>query len=235
MRVLPLHPRSYSPRAFTLIELLVVIAIIAILAAILFPVFAQAKESAKKAKCISNLDQLGMAFSMYLNDSDDILPDRRDLKTSLGYKPWTDWPTSDPRGGWAMIVMDPYVKSVGVWSCDSVTGKMDNAVQVLQNTPLGPSRYWFWRFDRPDNPEPLDDFWGKTPEQCVADLDTANIPSLGRPSSVADIELIMDPYFPFNALNIDPALAGLSVHFDGRNRVFMDGHVKWLRDIRLTH
>ncbi|HWA84021.1 MAG TPA: prepilin-type N-terminal cleavage/methylation domain-containing protein [Fimbriimonadaceae bacterium] len=58
-------------RAFTLIELLVVIAIIAILAAILFPVFAQAKEAAKSASCLSNSKQLGMAVVMYLNDNDD--------------------------------------------------------------------------------------------------------------------------------------------------------------------
>lgn len=83
---------------FTLIELLVVIAIIAILAAILFPVFAQAKEAAKKATCISNLRQLGMSTMLYLGDSDDLLPDRKDLKSSLpgGYRPWTSWPLLIP-------------------------------------------------------------------------------------------------------------------------------------------
>jgi len=58
-------------RAFTLIELLVVIAIIAILAAILFPVFAQAKQAAKKTACLSNEKQLGLASLMYMNDYDD--------------------------------------------------------------------------------------------------------------------------------------------------------------------
>jgi prepilin-type N-terminal cleavage/methylation domain-containing protein/prepilin-type processing-associated H-X9-DG protein len=61
-------------RAFTLIELLVVIAIIAILAAILFPVFAQAKESAKKAQCLSQSRQIGLAMIMYATDNDDNMP-----------------------------------------------------------------------------------------------------------------------------------------------------------------
>src|SRR5438034_2820234 len=60
--------------AFTLIELLVVIAIIAILAAILFPVFAQARESARKASCLSNTKQLGLATMMYTQDYDEMYP-----------------------------------------------------------------------------------------------------------------------------------------------------------------
>jgi prepilin-type N-terminal cleavage/methylation domain-containing protein len=61
-------------KAFTLIELLVVIAIIAILAAILFPVFAQAKEAAKKTVSISNMKQVATAFAIYSGDADDNLP-----------------------------------------------------------------------------------------------------------------------------------------------------------------
>jgi len=72
-------------KAFTLIELLVVIAIIAILAAILFPVFAQAKEAAKKTADLSNVKQLGTSIAIYLSDTDDVMP--------LGYRftPGVGW------------------------------------------------------------------------------------------------------------------------------------------------
>jgi prepilin-type N-terminal cleavage/methylation domain-containing protein len=66
--------KTQGRRGFTLIELLVVIAIIAILAAILFPVFAQAREQARKSMCLSNCKQLGTAMQMYAQDYDDMLP-----------------------------------------------------------------------------------------------------------------------------------------------------------------
>src|SRR5471030_2355064 len=66
-----MRPRKVG---FTLIELLVVIAIIAILAAILFPVFAQAKEAAKSTVELSNAKEIGLAYKLYINDSDDTMP-----------------------------------------------------------------------------------------------------------------------------------------------------------------
>jgi prepilin-type N-terminal cleavage/methylation domain-containing protein/prepilin-type processing-associated H-X9-DG protein len=65
-------------RGFTLIELLVVIAIIAILAAILFPVFATARESARRTMCVSNLKQLGLATQLYVQDYDETFPKLED-------------------------------------------------------------------------------------------------------------------------------------------------------------
>lgn len=225
-------------RAFTLIELLVVIAIIAILAAILFPVFARTKEAAKKSVCTSNLRQIGAAFAMYQSDWDDRLPDRRDLKASLpgGYKPWSSWPTSDPRAGWAAIVLTMYTKNDWIWVCPSAEGLFPNTDQVRQALDDSgnsvQTTYWLWRFDRMDDPVPLDNLWGKTTEQAVTDLRAANNPQVGQPNGLADIELAVDPYFPGTIPTVPAELKAKSVHSGGRNRLFMDGHVKWLRDIR---
>ena len=225
--------------AFTLIELLVVIAIIAILAAILFPVFSRVREKARQTACFSNLRQIGTALAMYEPDYDDSLPDRRDLKQSLpgGYMPWSSWPTSDPRCAWAQIVLDPYIRNSGIWTCPSVRGSaMGAAVQVTQAVSTAPNAvvtdYWMWRFDRPDNPVPLDDLWGKNDLQAVQDLRVANNPQAGTPDGPADVEIAVDPYFPRTIPSVPAALKGGSEHFGGRNRLFLDGHVKYLRDVR---
>ena len=68
------HGSRSKLRAFTLIELLVVIAIIAILAAMLLPVLASAKEKGRRAQCVSNLHQIGVAIQMYVGDNQDKLP-----------------------------------------------------------------------------------------------------------------------------------------------------------------
>lgn len=119
-------------RAFTLIELLVVIAIIAILAAILFPVFAQAKESAKKSAALSNVKQMCTAVAIYLSDSDDLFPLGYRIDGSTGQTYWnfsvstpigwmgpslvqgTEPRMSQDRNHWSHTIL-PYMKSTGLY------------------------------------------------------------------------------------------------------------------------
>jgi prepilin-type N-terminal cleavage/methylation domain-containing protein len=126
------NPPSKNRAGFTLIELLVVIAIIAILAAILFPVFAQAKQAAKKTADLSNMKQIGLALAMYQGDSDDVLPLIRaggSLHPPYGncVLPYGQCHQSESITG----DLDPYVKSHNVWQspqdtlthCDSSSSK----------------------------------------------------------------------------------------------------------------
>ncbi|MCE9558142.1 MAG: prepilin-type N-terminal cleavage/methylation domain-containing protein [Armatimonadetes bacterium] len=92
-------------KAFTLIELLVVIAIIAILAAILFPVFTQAKNAAKKTQDISNMKQIALASQMYLGDSDDTYHRLQNGARMTGPK---------LRNG-PEVMLQPYLKSEQIW------------------------------------------------------------------------------------------------------------------------
>src|SRR5690606_20820347 len=133
-------------KGFTLIELLVVIAIISILAAILFPVFARARENARRASCLSNLKQIGLGFMMYVQDYDEHFPLALWQKTgtfgaSVGSEPSNyvapaTLDLSKPSGTFVvnrgngsahlyswMDFIFPYVKSVQLFACPSFSVK----------------------------------------------------------------------------------------------------------------
>jgi prepilin-type N-terminal cleavage/methylation domain-containing protein/prepilin-type processing-associated H-X9-DG protein len=146
-------------RAFTLIELLVVIAIIAILAAILFPVFAQAKASAKQIQCLSNMKQIGLAAMLYLSDNNDTWFMAAHYDPQPGLPPQQTWIGYDNRnygldGGFYGHVnakaiypvrsgeVDPYLKSEAVKRCPAMPNDWQMAIALSGFSPAYGSSYY---------------------------------------------------------------------------------------------
>ena len=127
-----------------------------------------------------------------------------------------------------------------IWSCSAAAKSMvGNVEQSRQSTSPDADapvcRYWLWRFDRTNDlndPVMLTDFWGKTESQAVADLRAANDPIIGRINGPSDVELAVDPYYPQTIGSVPPELKGRTIHAGGRNRVFLDSHVQFIKDAR---
>lgn len=212
------------PTGFTLIELLVVIAIIAVLAAILFPVFAQAKAKARQTTCLSNLKQIGLAFSMYAADWDDLLP-----VTSGGPYNWTyGWnslPAGDPmhailKDYMASIVaaLEPQMKNSNIWFCAADVWKDARTVSDLDDAAaVGEVSYsvftqWNTWLDSADYLDPvcpaitvLMDINGMLPTEQGLMIDNGLPPDAHDPNAVYQ--------FP---------------HAEGYNVLFLDGHTKFI-------
>jgi prepilin-type N-terminal cleavage/methylation domain-containing protein/prepilin-type processing-associated H-X9-DG protein len=205
---------------FTLIELLVVIAIIAILAAILFPVFAQAREKARAATCISNGKQIALGMRLYRDDYDgEYLPWYVAPPQALIDKlPWT----------WPYLVM-PYVKNEAIFTCPT-----------LGEPLIGPGYGGNPKWGRAGSYEYVVELAGYTYGQSVVqkgfkfrspgEWDEVRIPVL--------IDNHRDKFFPNYTYWRDiPCKHGhdpvrSSVHHGGAIVGFADGHAKWLH--RLT-
>src|SRR6266581_8654683 len=113
--------RRTADEGFTLIELLVVIAVIALLAAILFPVFAQAREKARQAQCLSNVRQLTLATGLYAQDYDETFPISGAIASNKGSPCFL---------GFDQLIQ-PYTKTVatGIWHCPTRPAATD--VRIL--------------------------------------------------------------------------------------------------------
>ena len=111
---------SPQKRGFTLIELLVVIAIIAILAAILFPVFARARENARRTSCLSNLKQIGLGVMQYVQDYDEMYPRAVQKNEHVWDVPGIPDVSFSGDNSWLWYkLVYPYTKSVQVNFCPS--------------------------------------------------------------------------------------------------------------------
>lgn len=232
----------HRQRAFTLIELLVVIAIIAILAAILFPVFARARENARRASCISNLKQIGLGFMMYTQDYDEKYP--RAVYSSTQEPPNGCWYSS---GGCASAnpgdytwfwqqTLYPYTKSDQLYFCPSgrdsglpYSGNYGVNSQMIQryssvalpSVESPATAYmafdagtYYLQFDSSHDyvTEPSGSFWYLPGTQKYT-----GCPDTGCNST-----------YPFSGFTLSDFTSD-GRHFDGNDVIFADGHVKWLK------
>jgi prepilin-type N-terminal cleavage/methylation domain-containing protein/prepilin-type processing-associated H-X9-DG protein len=207
--------------AFTLIELLIVIAIIAILAAILFPVFARARENARRSSCQSNLKQIGLGIMQYSQDYDEkMVSSRNDGYQGVYKQCW-----------YSMI--EPYVKSAQVFRCPSSTVKTNATYTGGSNQPPALPFSYIANAGIDGNKNYGTDGTNGDRPMLDAQFDTISLSSFQTPSTTLLIsELNSDPGQEkfYNAAALVNGTASRFMNHLGRtNFLFVDGHVKALK------
>jgi prepilin-type N-terminal cleavage/methylation domain-containing protein/prepilin-type processing-associated H-X9-DG protein len=195
---------------FTLIEILVVIGIIALLAAILFPVLSRARENARRTTCLSNLQQLGMAFQQYTQDAGRRYPGAGEFQKwgngghwvagvnsttegLAGNNPPYDLSTTNPSADVENGALYPYVRSEAVYRCPSAENGDIKKVTYSMNCALAG----------------MNDVRMRTPSEIILLVDEAHN---------------NDGFFYTESVNSTDAIT--DVHNGAGNLLFADGHVK---------
>lgn len=196
-------------RGFTLIELLVVIAIIAILAAILFPVFARARENARRTSCLSNLKQVGLGILQYTQDYDETMPIYAQ--------------EAGDRLGWSAMIQ-PYLKSTQLLQCPSESTGPNSNIRAdnvtAPYTGLGAYSDYGWN---------LNMGWMNTADG----FGTVALAAITQPTQtvvVLDNTTNQSYNFVYGGGKTTTGLVTVAEglrHLDGLNYLFADGHVKW--------
>jgi len=191
----------HSYRAFTLIELLVVVAIISLLAGILFPVFARARENARRSSCMNNTRQIGLGFIQYTQDYDERYPKIGADSTDKAIYPNG---LSGPNY-WYMRIY-PYVKSMEVFNCPSNSKKWTNSTatdSVASTISYGAN------LNLLNVSDPLSMAALEKPSQTVMLADSEGSVTYGIYITWSSSRYISDR------------------HLNGANIAFADGHAKW--------
>ncbi|HEX8835175.1 MAG TPA: DUF1559 domain-containing protein [Abditibacteriaceae bacterium] len=237
MRNLVLRPRKIQKNGFTLIELLIVIAIIVILASILFPVFARARENARRGSCQSNLKQLGLGVVQYSQDYDEIMAPA-----------WTRTSSGTFVQGWQTLIY-PYVKSYEVYRCPSNRFNNSSVVSYCQGSrPAGVPE---WPISYAANSQFQKSFISSgTPRKGImeavregdANRVVTRLPEILEASkAIALVEFFQESTgnsceaeinitaktgttYPVSAVGFTP-----QIHLSMTNYLFADGHVKALK------
>jgi len=223
-------------RGFTLIELLVVIAIIAILAAILFPVFARARENARRASCQSNLKQIALGIVMYKQDYDARYP------TYYGGHASATTVTASNSYGWA-DAMQPYLKSTQIFQCPSESSGPGPANATTPSLSPDPSQagytdYWLnlmasgqsdSSFNSPSTTVLLGDGSSSTSLYYVYGNPTSNYTG-----TTGGQYACTTPVTSLSSAEKAYLGSGAHRHLTGTNVAYADGHVKWEKGVSDT-
>ncbi len=210
--------------AFTLIELLVVIAIIAILAAILFPVFARARENARRASCQSNLKQIGLGVLQYVQDYDERYPVSNNL--SGAGSPYSTVDKPNTNNNW-IAATQPYIKSWQIFLCPSATPNASLA------TPTATSNTNYF-------------YNGVTLGRSLSAIQSASTLIMAHEFAYSSSDAFIRPQGEPHPVVYPGTVTGFAGwmeagafkydnnHFDGTNLLFCDGHVKYRKQISIS-
>jgi prepilin-type processing-associated H-X9-DG protein/prepilin-type N-terminal cleavage/methylation domain-containing protein len=232
--------RGRGAGAFTLIELLVVVAIIALLISILLPALGSARRHAKDAVCASNMRQLGLATTYYVQDNADRLP------YLLGTDKYGNGPVNAPFHQYQQLFrFRRYIEDLRIFRCPSVND--ENGVQVYLRKPLGSKSFYFVLKSSEEYGRAYDESWWpqiqpeKYPNEYINDLYTeywyadfssgSDFPAIngGRLSQipVPNRAVVMCDAV-FSVFEFDAPDPDKLRHKGGSNFAFLDAHVEWI-------